>query len=220
MSLKNNQLAIVDGKVFTEQDMYSAIDEVILELNEYGDIQHATSALIALEKLEDVSGHAKARLLYGMWKWWTDEGQPDNFTDYIESHSQKTRKVTVDRYITVQEMIETEQIPEDVATLPMRTLVPIAKTLSHGHKISRKEFDKIIKANNSREVEDILRVIKGKAARKSAMQIEWARDGSLYVWKENKRTFLGWLDKEVYASNEVAQKAINRILDNTGIIRK
>lgn len=216
---KSTQLAIVDGNVFTERDMYSAIDTVIDDLNTTGDLGKATHVLTVLEQIEDVSGHAKAQLLYGMWKWW-EFNATANFADYIESHSQKTRKVTVDRYITVQEMIETEQIPEDVATLPMRTLVPIAKTLSHGHKITRRDFDKIIKANNSREVEDILRVIKGKAARKSAMQIEWARDGSLYVWKENKRTFLGWLDKEVYASNEVAQKAINRILDNTGIIRK
>lgn len=219
--MKTNQLAIVDGNVFTEQDMYSAIDFVILDLNTTGDLNKATTALVALEKLEDVSGHAKARLLYGMWKWWADSGSGTvEFMDYIESYSVRTKRVTVDRYLTVQGKIDGGEIPEDVAALPMRTLVPIAKTLSHGYKITRRDFDKIIKANNSREVEDILRVIKGKSARKSSMQIEWARDGSLYAWKDNKRTFLGWLDKEAYASNEVAQKAINRILDNTGIIRK
>ena len=219
--MKNNQLAIVDGRAFTEKDMYSAIDTVIDSVYKSGDLRPATAALVALEKLEDVSGHAKSRLLYGMYKWWTNEAKNEySFTDYIESHSQKTKKVTVDRYITVQEMIETEQIPEDVATLPMRTLVPIAKTLSHGHKITRSQFDKIIKANNSREVEDILRGIKNKAPRKSSMQIEWARNGDLVCWMDNKRTFLGWLDKEAYATDETAQKAINRILDNTGIIRK
>lgn len=218
-TMKNNQLAIVDGKPFTEKDVYSGIDNVLGILNQTGDIQKATSSLIALEKWGDVVGHAKAKLLYGMWKWW-EFNATANFTDYIESHSEKTKKTTIDRYITVQEMIETEQIPEDVATLPMRTLVPIAKTLSHGHKITRSQFDKIIKANNSREVEDILRTIKGKAARKSSMQIEWARDGSLYAWQNNRRTFLGYLDKEAYTTDETAQKAINRILDNTGIIRK
>lgn len=215
--MKNSQLAIVDGRAFTEKDMYSAIDNVIDTLNETGDIHQATSALVALEKLEDVSGHAKARLLYGMFKWWTSESRADSFTDYIESHSDKTKKVTVDRYITVQEMIETEQIPEDVATLPMRTLVPIAKTLSHGHKINRKQFDQIIKANNSREVEDILRGIKNKEPRKGSRQIRWERDGSLYTWKNNVRKFCGWWDREAFETDPDVREAITRMRDGGGV---
>lgn len=218
--MKNNQLAIVDGRAFTEKDMYSAIDGVIDDLNTTGDIQRATDVLYVLERLEDVSGHAKARLLYGMWKWWTSESKTDNFTDYIESHSQKTKKVTVDRYITVQEMIEVGSIPEDVATLPMRSLVPIAKTLSHGHHITRSQFDKIIKATNSREIEGILRTIKNKPPRKGSRQIYWERDGSIVSWKNNKKKFLGWLDKEIYTNDKEAKEAIDMILDNSGIIRK
>jgi len=218
--VKNNQIAVVDGRAFTEQDMFSAIDSVVDELESTGDIQKATSALVALEKLENVSGHAKARLLYGMWLWWLENNSEKPFADYIESRGSETKKVTVDRYITVQHRIGTGEIPEDVAKLPMRSLVPIAKTLSHGYKITRSQFDKIIKANNSREIEDILRGIKNKEPRKSAMTIQWERDGTLNAWKDNKKSFLGWLDKEAYASNELAQKAINRILDNTGIMRK
>lgn len=217
---KNNQLAIVDGRAFTEKDMYSAIDGVIDNLNATGDIQNAMNALVALEKLEDVSGHAKARLLYGVNLWWSVNNPNKSFADHVESHSRKTKKVTVDRYITVQEMIETEQIPEDVASLPMRTLVPIAKTLSHGHKISRKQFDKIIKANNSREVEDILRGIKNKPPRKGSRQIYWERNGDVVSWKDNKRKFLGWLDKEIYEQDEDAKEAINKILDGAGILRR
>lgn len=217
---KNNQLAVVDGRVFTEQDMFSAIDIVVADLNDTGDLGKATHVLTMLEKIEDVSSHAKARLLYGMNVWWIENRPDDVFKDYIESHSEKTKAVTVDRYITVQSYIESGEIPEDVAQLPMRNLVPIAKTLSHGHKITRRQFDNIIKANNSREIEDILRGIKNKEPRKSSLQIQWARDGSLYAWQNNKRAFLGYLDKENYGSDPLAQKSINRILDNTGIIRK
>lgn len=217
---KSSQLALINGDALTGEDVLSAIDGVIDDLNSTGDLGKATHVLTVLEKIEDVSSHAKAKLLYGMNLWWIENKPDEVFKDYIESHSEKTKAVTVDRYITAQSYIESGDIPDDVAQLPMRNLVPIAKTLSHGHKISRTQYDNIIKANNSREIEDILRSIKNKEPRKSSLQIEWSRDGSLYAWKDNKRTFLGWLDKEAYAGNDVAQKAINRILDNTGIIRK
>lgn len=217
--MKNNQLAIVDGKVFTEKDMYSTVDIVIDNLNQTGDIQQATTSLIALEKLGNVVGHAKARLLFGMGVWWHISHQMGNFYDYVESHT-SIKKVTIDRYITVQSCIDLGEIPDDVAHLPMRTLVPIAKTLSHGHHITRSQFDKIIKANNSREIEGILRIIKNKPPRKGSRQIYWERDGSIVSWKNNKKKFLGWLDKEIYAKDDEAKEAIDMILDNSGITRK
>lgn len=215
----SSQLAFVEGKVFTEEDVISAVDMVIADLQQSGDINKATDVLNTLDKIEDVSGHAKARLLYGMYKWWLENNDKKSFNDFIESRT-TLKPVTVDRYITVEDCIESGEIPEYVAVRPMRELVPIAKTLSHGHPIEPKQWDRIAKATGPSEIGDILRGIKNKPPRKSSLQIYMKRDGTLEAWKDNKKHFLGWLDMEAYTTNEDAHKAIDRILDSSGVIRR
>lgn len=216
---KSSQLALVNGDALTEQDVLSAVDMVIQDLNETGNINKATDVLNTLDKIENTSGRAKAKLLYGMYKWWLENNDKKSFNDFIESRT-SLKPVTVDRYITVEDCIETGEIPEDVAVRPMRELVPIAKTLSHGHSIDKKQWERIIKATGPSEIRDILRNIKNKPPRKSSLQIYMDRDGSLYAWKDNKKVFIGWLDMEAYASNENAHKAIDRIVDNSGVVKK
>jgi len=215
---KSSQLALVNGDALTETDVLDAVDSVIITLHETNDISKPTEVLNILDRINDVAGKAKARLLYGIHMWWLENGE-GNFTDYIKTQT-KTSPVTADRYITVQTYVESGEIPEDVAVRPIRELVPIAKTLSHGHTISRKQFDKIVKANNPNEIQDILRSVKNKPPRKSSMQIYWESDGSLNVWQNGQKTFIGYLDKNVYETVDVAKKAINRLLDTAGVIRK
>lgn len=218
---KSSQLALINGDALTEQDVYSAIDIVLVNLNETGDISEATNVLTTLNRIGNVAGHAKAKLLYGMYQWWQENGNGKSFEDYIASKSvDAPESVTIDRYITVQEKIESGEIPDAIAVRPMRDLVPIAKALAQGYEIKEKNWDRLIKATSNSEISDILRSVKGKSPRKSSLQIQYARDGSLYAWKNNKRTFIGYLDKEAYETSEDAKKAIDRILDSAGVIRK
>lgn len=216
---KSSQLAIVNGDSLTEQDVLSAVDMVVEDLNKTGDINKATDVLNTLNRLEDVSGKALARLLYGMYKWWLANNDKKSFQDFIESRT-SLKPVTVDRYITVEDCILSGEIPEDITVRPLRELVPIAKTLSHGHTIDHKQWERIAKAVNSSEIGDILRGIKNRPPRKSSLQIKMDRDGSLYAWKDNKRVFIGWFDMEAYGTNETAHKAIDRMIDNSGVIKK
>lgn len=209
----------VSGRALTEEDALNAVDNVLQNLYDTSDLQNVDTAINTLVGIQRFASKSLAKLLYGTRLWWDKHNPTNNFYDYMESlHDLKN--VTIDRYITVWECITTGMIPEDVAVRPMRELVPIAKTLSHGHTITRRQFDRIVKATSTREIEDILRNIKGKAPRKSSMQIYWNRKGDLEVWKDNKKHFIGFLDKEAYEKDEVARKAIDRILDTAGVIRK
>lgn len=215
---KSSQLALIDGKALTESDVLEAVDLVIDDLYQNNDLSKPTQVLNTLEKIGDVAGKAKAKLLFGIHQWWM-ENEKGDFRDYIKTQSPMS-PVVVDRYITVQEQLESGAIPEDIAVRPMRDLVPIAKTLSHGHTITRKQYDKIAKANNNSEIQSILRDVKNKAPRKSSMQIYWETDGTLNVWQNGQKVFIGFLDKKAYENVDLARKAINRLLDTSGVIRK
>lgn len=215
---KSSQLALINGSALTETDVLDAVDLVIVKLNQTNDISKPTEVLRTLEKIGEVAGKAKARLLYGIHTWWVENNQGD-FTEYVKTQTPLS-PTTVDRYITVQSCLESGAIPEDVAVRPLRELVPIAKTLSHGHTISRKQFDKIVKATSQNEIQDILRTVKNKAPRKASLQIYWEKDGTLNVWRDGQKTFIGYLDKEVYNTSEDARKGIDRLLDTAGVIRK
>jgi hypothetical protein len=218
---KSSQLALINGDALTEQDVYSAIDTVISNLYDTGDMNEATKVLTTLNRIGNVAGHAKAKLLYGMHQWWQENGEGKSFEDYIASKSvDAPESVTIDRYITVQEKIESGEIPASIAMRPMRDLIPIAKTIAQGFEIGERNWIRLIKATSNSEISDILRSVKGKAPRKSSLQISWERKGDLVVWKNNKRTFIGFLDKDVYLASEDGRKAIDRILDTAGVIRK
>lgn len=215
---KSSQLALINGSALTETDVLDAVDVVLGNLYKNNDISKPTEVLNTLDKIGEVAGKAKARLLFGIHKWWIQYGNGD-FSDYIRTQT-RTSTVTADRYITVQTYIESGEIPEDVAVRPLRELVPIAKTLAHGHTISRKQFDKIVKANSQNEIQDILRNVKNRPPRKSSLQIYWEHDGTLNSWKDGQKTFLGYLDKQVYDNHADAKKAIDRLLDTAGVIRR
>lgn len=209
----------VSGKGLTEEDAMNAVDNVLNDLYDTNSLHNVDTAIDTLIGIQRFAGKSLAKILYGTELWWNNNNPVNNFYDYMESRH-GLKQVTIDRYVTVWECVTTGMIPEDVAIRPMRELVPIAKTLSHGHSITRRQFDKIVKATSTREIEDILRNIKGKSPRKSSMQIYWNRKGDLEVWKDNKKHFIGFLDKEAYENDEVARKAIDRILDSAGVIRK
>lgn len=210
----------ISGKALTEDDALGAVEDVLHDLNTTGNMENVDTAIDTLLGLQRLSGKSLAKVMYGYEKWWNEHHtEKDTFKYHMKTrHGMNT--TVVDRYITVWECLDTKQIPADVAVRPMRELIPIAKTLSHGYTIDQRQWNKIVKANGLVEIGAILRKVKKVKARKSSMQITWQRDGSLNAWKDNKKHFLGWLDKEAYENDPDAKKAIDRILDSAGVIRK
>jgi len=203
---------------WSEKDVFSAVDEVIVDLRQTNNIRKATQILAGLESIEKVSGKAKAKLLFGSAVWWEETGQEtktgDTFLDYIEAETE-TSKTTATRYIRVWGYIEDLSIPKEVAVRPMRDLVPVANALAQGYEIEKDDWKKLQRAANNSEVLSVLRDIKGKPARKSGLNITLDRKGTLTAWKESKPHPVGFL--MIDSDDEVTQKAIQRIIDCAGI---
>lgn len=212
----------ISGKAITEDDVMDAIDTVLSNLNDTGNFENVNTAIDTLLGLQRISGKSLAKLLYGAKYWWNNDNTQvqSNFNDYMESRHGGLKAVTIDRYITVWENIQSNSIPPELAERPMRELIPIAKALSQGFVLTAKTIGSLVKATSLGEIGSILRTVKNKPARKSSLQITWDRKGSLYAWKDGQRHFVGMLDKEGYATDEVVKQAINRILDNAGVQKK
>jgi len=59
---------------------------------------------------------------------------------------------------------------------------------------AKNRWKKIELCTNDRELGDVLRKIKGQGPRKSAKVIRLERDGSIYLWKNDVKKFVGFLN--------------------------
>jgi hypothetical protein len=213
----NKALAVINGNELTTKDFMGSIDNELIHLHDTGDINRATNILSMLDNIDTVSGHAKAKMLWGFSEWWSQNKPDEEFSDHVESTT-GTKTVTVKRYISVWKYIEDYTIPKEIAERPMRELVPIAKTIAQGYNIGKEEWRKIKLCSNDRELADVLRKIKGQAPRKSAKVIKLSRDGSLNLWVDNQKKFLGFL--EIKSEDKDVQAAIEKIKLSAGIIEE
>jgi len=221
--MTNKSIISLHGQPLSKKDFMSAIDVEIENLHEKGDINRVMVVLNGLDDVEGITGHAKAKLLYGAHEWYEKNVPNENFADHVESTT-SLKKVTVDRYVLTWKYVEDCVIPKEVAERPMRDLVPIAKTVQwakmHDKELSKSEWRKIQLSSNDGELRDVLRTIKGKAERKSARVIKMARDGSLYGWKNNKKYFLGYLNVKEAQDDIVLAEFIEKIKISSGIVEE
>lgn len=213
----SKSLITINNQPLSKKDFFSAIDEEILALHDTGDINRTMKVLNGLDAVEGITGHAKAKLLWASSEWFKQNKQDENFSDHVASTT-SLKKVTVDRYVLVWRYVEECIIPKEIAEQPMRNLVPIAKTISQGYEISKEQWRKIDLCASDGELRDVLRKIKGKAERKSANVLKLSRDGSLYLWKNNVKKFIGFLNvKDAETDKDIAEE-IEKIKISRGVI--
>lgn len=214
----NNQLVILNGQSITEQEIYSGIDDVLVELRETNDLSKADAALQSLDRIENVSGIAKAKLLAGMFEWWMEqENDEDGFFDHINIMD-ANKRTYAERLINVWNY--QGKLPQEIKRRTLKEQIPIVSALAQGYEIDDGKWQQLIQSKGESEIRTILREIKTSEPRKSTLTIYLERDGSLNVWRDGQVYSLGYLDVEEAKKNDVVQKAVERIISNSGVIRK
>jgi hypothetical protein len=219
--MKNSQLALVNGDALTEADVMSAIDLVIEELNRSDNDSKVAQVVNIMDKIGQVTGLAKAKLLWGWHDWYSRTKQEavrgDEFEDMVEAET-GTKAITAERYIRTWGYIQDCVIPKEVQSRRMDDLVKISTALSQGYDFTKDQWNKLAKAANSSEVGEIIRNVKGKAPRKSGITLSIDSKGTITVWQNNVPYFVGYL--EIKSEDEPVKKAIRRIIDNSQIQEK
>lgn len=214
--MTKNSLITIDDHSITKTDFYQSIENEIIHLHETGDVNHVMKFLNALDEVEGVTGHAKARLLWASSEWFKGNKPDEDFYDHVESTT-STRAITAKRYVMVQAYIEDYSIPKDVAERPMRDLVPIASTLKQGYAIDGRGWEKIRLSATDGELRDVLRKIKGKEERKSAKILRLERDGTINLYiKGKEKKFIGYLN--IKDTDEDIVNAVEKIKVSSSMV--
>jgi hypothetical protein len=213
----DKSIATVNDVVLTKQDFMQSIDNELIHLYDTGDIRHVMNVLNGLDKIDNVTGQAKAKLLWGTSEWYKQNVPDESFVDHVVSTTD-IKKVTVNRYIGTWKYVEDLTIPKEIAERPMRDLVPIAMTLKQGYDISKEQWRKIKLSTNDGELRDVLRQVKGKAERRGAKVIKLMRDGSLYGYKGKQQYFIGYLNIKDAENDIVLAEFIEKIKISSSIV--
>lgn len=213
----------LDQSVDTDNDWaLHRVDEIIAESIEKKDAFIALNLCRQLYGVSKVSGLSLAKALYFTNINWTVYEVGDEFENVIQEYT-GLHPHTVDRYIHIWKMFEDEDVPlhlvHDLQQRSTQELAPVALTIKQGYEIEDEQWEEIAEATNRAEIATILREdVKHKPPRKSLLQIYMDRDGSLWAFKDNQRKFVGSL--EINDDAEIVQKAVNRILTASGVIRQ
>ena len=194
------------------------IKKSIKEKNAYIAL-NAAKEIVAIGKL---SGLGLAKLLYFTKKNWKKYKIKEDFDDMAYEYV-GIAKVNVERYVRVWSMFDYALIPQDhVEELQQRNikdLIPIATALHQGYDIEQDEWEAIVDAPDYNSVAKVIREdVKGKEPRKGALALYLDKKGTLWAYQDNERKFLGSL--EIDDEDEIVQKALDRIIKNSGVLRQ
>lgn len=195
----------------------SALDAAIKDC----DADQAFELCNILVNIQRYSGLTLAKVLWTIQQHWQDFGIEDDFYDNAALRIDMHRD-NIERYVRVHEML-TKHAPQEILNQlqdhNIRDLIPIANAVHQGYEIEEATWNKLANADTSQEISSIVREdVKGADPRSNSITIRMDRDGSLWAFRQEQRYFVGSL--EVSDEEETIQKAINRIVSNSGIMKQ
>ncbi len=170
-----------------------------------------------------ISSIVLANVLYWLNNDWETWGLGEDFVEFAFDHLGYTR-TTIDRYIAIGKMYNLEYVPahlkEQVFSMTMKSLVPIAKTIEQGYEISEDRWETLAYCPDDNSVRKEIRSIKGVAPRKHSMIIMIHPDGEIVALfgDDSVPIYLGYLNVDI--DDDRAQAAISRIIENSNILRR
>ena len=213
----------LDQSLPTEKDFSWLKDEVDNRLSnaiQSGDLDAAGDLVEGLVKVTKASGKELAKVLYTLNTNWNVFNTDETFLEWAYLRSGLHRH-TIERYVKVEELFSGESVPEDIkpflAEKNLAELFPIANMVDQGYEPDSDQWKDIILQPDESSIRNKVREIKEQEPRKTALILKIDDMGSIWAIKEGVRKFIGSL--ELSDEDEVVQKAIKRIIANSGILR-
>ena len=216
MSKGNQTRMLIDGSTLTAVDVERAIDDVILELNETGDVHGVNNALETLIGMSKFSVFYQCKILHGFSKWWIKTDQDsikgDNFFDYVTSQHDLPNPLTIERYINLWEHYERGTLIDGIKDRPLSEQIAIASVAEDDrYTITEENWEELVDANNGTEVRGILRKIKGKEPTKGSYVLHLGREGELYVWHQGQRVYWGQVKLPNGTTDPIEKRVIEKM---------
>ena len=216
MSKFNQTRMLIDGSTLTAVDVERAIDDVIIELNETGDVHGVNSALETLIGMSKFSVFYQCKILHGFSKWWIktdqDSVRGDTFFDYVTSQHDLPNSLTIERYINLWEHYEKGSLIEEIKNRPLSEQIAIVAVVEDDrYEIKEDDWEELVDAANGTEIRRILRKIKGKEPTKGSYVLHLGRDGELYVWHQGQRVYWGQVKLPNGTTDPIEKRVIEKM---------
>jgi len=216
MSKSNQTRMLIDGSTLTAVDVERAIDDVIIELNETGDVHGVNNALETLIGMSKFSVFYQCKILHGFSKWWVktdqDSVRGDTFFDYVTSQHDLPNSLTIERYINLWEHYEKGSLIEEIKNRPLSEQIAIVAVVEDGrYEIKEDDWEELVDAANGTEIRRILRKIKGKEPTKGSYVLHLGRDGELYVWHQGQRVYWGQVKLPNGTTDPIEKRVIEKM---------
>lgn len=242
---QQNTVAVVglneDGsvQVFDEKQLLlDAADKMLGDSLESGSLGVVEEALRRFRNLGYASSISAAKLLHGVnqnWMEWEHE-EGDTFLEWAVRETGYDRQ-TIKKRVCEWEMLQGNYIPkpyrEKVSNYTVRQLDKVysivvsckenkgggyVNFIEEDYDISDEQWVRLAEAVDEVMVGEVVKEIKGKEKNSNHMSLKIDDDGTLWVYQGKSAETVGQLfvEKEV----EVVQKAIRRIVSNSGITER
>lgn len=196
-------------------------DNIIQQTRELQDPYYALEALRQMDRLRDLVGIAKAKVLHFLNKYWAEFQIKSPFVETILAYSGMTNPQVIKRYIKIWDMFDKNLIPEkyldDIKSKPINDLTPIMGAIVSGYEISDEDWKEIASRKGNYTIANYIRE-NVKEVESKATAIFYAvdrRDGMLYAITNGSRYSLGRL--VFRGQEEPARRAITRLIETMNI---
>lgn len=196
-------------------------DRIIAQVEETKDPYYALDNLMIFERLVNITGIAKAKLMHYLLNHWNDFGLNISFMEAMTNHSGLTSQTMIKRYVSIWDLFESGKIPyqyqEELKQKPINNLTPLISTLNAGYNLSEDQWSDVIEAPTNQDMYVIMREVKGSEPSSDKLLFLFEKDsGIIYVKNQGAKYFIGKLNMDVEA--DAAQRAIKRIISQIGML--
>jgi len=202
--------------------VFRKVNQVIQRAVREKNPEIALEACRELVVVTKISGKALARILYMLFSYWEDFNATDDFWDTVYIRVGLSRH-TVERYVRVGALL-TENIvpPQFLPKLEERNIgeiIPIANAIAQGYDLQDSQWQEILQQPDATSIRQKIREFKMEAPRRYGLQIFMDSEGSLWCQTvDSAAEFIGYLNIDDQSRN--VQRAISRIVDHSGVMRK
>lgn len=199
----------------------SQVDSIIMRCIALGSPDEAFEAGAQFITAGVVSGIGLAKLAVEIKKAWPHFEIGAEFED-VAYKQWGLSVTTLRRYMRIWEMRVSGDAPQElldqIANRPLKDQQAIATLWESGELEDAGDWEKIAKTSTNAELLQTIREIRGTEQRSSSIVLRLERDGTIQAWTKDGTFYVGHLAVEEQDENELLRKAINRIINNSGII--
>lgn len=212
----------LDQPIPTDNDwVLRQIESIVQQAIEKGDPYIAINAFGQLYAVAKLAGLGLAKGLYLLKESWHKFGLDEETFKEMVYPKIGLHSATIDRYIETWKMLQTaapKEVRDRLQQQNIKSLIPIAKAVKQGYDINAAEWEELADAPDFATVAQIVREdIKNKPPRKGSLTLVIDNIGTIWAYHEGDKKFIGSL--EVSDDDDAVQKAIERIISNSGIMQ-